>query len=90
MLNIRKLISFLFASVLFLSFSDSLFLGFIMASISPAVVIPLSNSMNISEKLKSNLIVESTITDVLSIFFVIAFYYEHELKYKINAGSWVR
>ncbi len=43
-----------------------------MASISPAVVIPLSNSMNISEKLKSNLIVESTITDVLSIFFVIA------------------
>ena len=58
--------------VLLLSFYDSLFLGFIMASISPAVVIPLSSSMNISEKLKSNLIVESTITDVLSIFFVIA------------------
>ena len=67
--------------VLFLSFHDSLFLGFIMASISPAVVIPLSNSMNISQKLKSNLIVESTITDVLSIFFVIALVgYEGEYK----------
>ena len=58
--------------ILLLSFSNSLFLGFIMASISPAVVIPLSSSMNISEKLKSNLIIESTLTDVLSIFFVIA------------------
>ena len=58
--------------VLMLSFHSSLILGFIMASISPAVVIPISRSMKISERMKSNLIVESTMTDVLSIFFVIA------------------
>ena len=58
--------------ILILSFHTSLILGLIMASISPAVVIPVSRTMSISERMKSNLIVESTITDVLSIFFVIA------------------
>tara|TARA_Y100000768_G_scaffold341241_1_gene285601 strand:+ start:2546 stop:3868 length:1323 start_codon:yes stop_codon:yes gene_type:complete len=58
--------------ILMQTFHSSLILGFIMASISPAVVIPISRSMNISDRMKSNLIVESTMTDVLSIFFVIA------------------
>ena len=58
--------------ILIFSFHTSLILGLIMASISPAVVIPVSRTMSISERMKSNLIVESTITDVLSIFFVIA------------------
>ena len=77
--------------ILFMSFADSLFLGFIMASISPAVVIPLSNSMNISEETKSNLIVESTITDVLSIFFVIALVgYDSSNYSSISIGSFLK
>ena len=56
----------------FLSFLDSIVLGIIMASISPAVVIPLVEKINISEKIKSSAIVEATLTDVLSIFLVIS------------------
>ena len=59
----------------FFSFKDAVILGAIMASISPAVVIPLIESMNISDKLKSAIIVESTITDVISIFLVISLMY---------------
>jgi NhaP-type Na+/H+ or K+/H+ antiporter len=59
----------------FFEFKDSVILGAIMASISPAVVIPLIESMNISDKLKSAIVVESTITDVISIFLVISIMY---------------
>ena len=64
---------FLLSSYVFsFSYHHSLLLGIIMASISPAVVIPLMENMNASEKLKSSTIVEATLTDVLSIFLVIS------------------
>ena len=70
---LSALITFIITYYLFFfSFKDAVILGAIMASISPAVVIPLIESMNISEKLKSAIIVESTLTDVISIFLVIS------------------
>ena len=45
----------------------SLFIGAVLGSISPAVVIPIVRMLNLSENTKSTLVVESAITDVLSI-----------------------
>mgnify|MGYP002862853817 FL=1 len=64
---------FLISHYLFVfSFQHSLLLGIILASISPAVVIPLIENINTSNNLKSTAIVEATLTDVLSIFLVIS------------------
>jgi NhaP-type Na+/H+ or K+/H+ antiporter len=43
------------------------FTGAVLGSISPAVVVPIVKMLNVSEKTKSLLVVESAITDVLSI-----------------------
>jgi len=43
------------------------FTGAVLGSISPAVVVPIVKMLNISERTKSVLVVESAITDVLSI-----------------------
>ena len=70
---LTALIVFLISSYVFaFSYQHSLLLGIIMASISPAVVIPIVENMSISDKLKSSTIVEATLTDVLSIFLVIS------------------
>jgi len=45
----------------------SLFIGAVLGSISPAVVIPIVRMLNFSDNTKSTLVVESAITDVLSI-----------------------
>ena len=45
----------------------SLFIGAVLGSISPAVVVPIVRMLNFSENSKSTLVVESAITDVLSI-----------------------
>ena len=45
----------------------SIFLGTVLGSISPAVVVPIVRMLNLSEKTKSTLVMESAITDVLSI-----------------------
>ena len=45
----------------------ALFIGSVLGSISPAVVVPIVRMLNLSEKTKSTLVVESAITDVLSI-----------------------
>ena len=45
----------------------ALFIGAVLGSISPAVVIPIVRMLNLSENTKSTLVVESAITDVLSI-----------------------
>ena len=45
----------------------SLFAGTVLGSISPAVIVPIIKMLNVSDKTKSMLVVESAITDVLSI-----------------------
>ena len=45
----------------------SLFAGTVLGSISPAVTVPIIKMLNVSDKAKSMLVVESAITDVLSI-----------------------
>ena len=45
----------------------AIFIGAVLGSISPAVVVPIVRMLNLSEKTKSTLVVESAITDVLSI-----------------------
>ena len=45
----------------------ALFIGAVLGSISPAVVVPIVRMLNLSERTKSTLVVESAITDVLSI-----------------------
>ena len=45
----------------------SLFIGAVIGSISPAVVVPIVKMLDLSENTKSTLVVESAITDVLSI-----------------------
>ena len=45
----------------------ALFIGAVLGSISPAVVVPIVRMLNLSENTKSTLVVESAITDVLSI-----------------------
>jgi len=50
----------------------SLFIGTVLGSISPAVVVPIVKMLNFSENTKSTLVVESAITDVLSIIFSLA------------------
>jgi len=45
----------------------ALFIGAVLGSISPAVVVPIVRMLSLSEKTKSTLVVESAITDVLSI-----------------------
>ena len=49
----------------------ALFLGTVLGSISPAVVVPIVRMLNLSENTKSTLVVESAITDVLSIIFAL-------------------
>ena len=50
----------------------ALFIGSILGSISPAVVVPIVRMLNLSENTKSMLVVESAITDVLSIIIALA------------------
>ena len=45
----------------------AIFIGAVLGSISPAVVVPIVRMLNLSENTKSTLVVESAITDVLSI-----------------------
>ena len=45
----------------------SMFAGIILGSISPAVVVPIVKLLNVSDNTKTTLVVESAITDVLSI-----------------------
>ena len=45
----------------------SLFAGTVLGSISPAVIVPIIKMLNVSDRAKSMLVVESAITDVLSI-----------------------
>ena len=45
----------------------AIFIGLVLGSISPAVVIPIVRLLNLSEKTRTTLVVESAITDVLSI-----------------------
>ncbi|MBC8311571.1 MAG: cation:proton antiporter [Candidatus Marinimicrobia bacterium] len=45
----------------------ALFIGVVLGSISPAVVVPIVRMLGLSENTKSTLVVESAITDVLSI-----------------------
>ena len=45
----------------------SLFAGTVLGSISPAVIVPIIKMLNVSDRTKSMLVVESAITDVLSI-----------------------
>ena len=47
----------------------SIFIGTVLGSISPAVVVPIVQMLNFSENTKSTLVIESAITDVLSIIF---------------------
>ena len=49
------------------SLLPSIFAGILLGSISPAVVIPTVSILDISEQTKTSLIIESAITDVLSI-----------------------
>ena len=48
-------------------FIPALFIGAVLGSISPAVVVPIVRMLSLSEKTKSTLVVKSAITDVLSI-----------------------
>ncbi len=50
-----------------ITFMPALFTGAVLGSISPAVVVPIVRMLNLSELTKSKLVVESAITDVLSI-----------------------
>jgi len=45
----------------------ALFIGAVLGSISPAVVVPIVRMLNLSERTRSTLVIESAITDVLSI-----------------------
>ena len=45
----------------------ALFIGAVLGSISPAVVVPIVRMLSLSERTKSTLVIESAITDVLSI-----------------------
>ncbi|SVD96644.1 uncharacterized protein METZ01_LOCUS449498, partial [marine metagenome] len=45
----------------------AIFIGAVLGSISPAVVVPIVRMLDLSENTKSTLVVESAITDVLSI-----------------------
>ena len=45
----------------------AIFIGAVLGSISPAVVVPIVRMLSLSEKTKSTLVIESAITDVLSI-----------------------
>ena len=56
-------------SYTFLGYSllPAIFIGLILGNISPAVVVPLVKMLNISEKTKTMLFVESAISDVFSI-----------------------
>ena len=45
----------------------ALFAGAVLGSISPAVVVPIIRTLKLTEKTKSTLVIESAITDVLSI-----------------------
>ncbi len=50
---------------------SALFIGAVLGSISPAVVVPIVRMLDLSENTKSTLVVESAITDVLSIIFAL-------------------
>lgn len=58
--------------VLGLELLPSILLGLILGSTSPAVVIPMVNSLRLSEKPATVLVLESALTDVLSIIGVFA------------------
>ena len=49
----------------------SLFIGATLGSISPAVVVPIVRMLKLSENTKSTLVIETAITDVLSIIFAL-------------------
>ena len=69
-LSIITFIATVVITTLLLSIVDlklALFAGIVLGSISPAVVVPVVDILKVSEKAKTTVIVESAITDVLSI-----------------------
>jgi len=50
----------------------SMFAGIVLGSISPAVVVPIAKLLDITPETKTTLVVESAITDVLSIVFALS------------------
>ena len=55
-----------------LNIIPALFIGSVLGSISPAVVVPIVRMLNLSDNTKSMLVVETAITDVLSIIISLA------------------
>ncbi|MEG1572081.1 MAG: cation:proton antiporter [Bacteroidales bacterium] len=62
-----------------MSYLDALILGSILGGTSSAVVIPLVRQLNMGEKSKTVLILESAATDVLCIVFALAFLHAYKL-----------
>ena len=67
-----SIVAFIAYYVLGMAMLPSLLLGLILGSTSPAVVIPMVNSLRLSEKPSTVLVLESALTDVLSIIGVFA------------------
>ena len=68
---ITTLITTIVLQAFMFSLLPSIFAGILLGSISPAVVIPTVRILSISEETKTSLIMESAITDVLSIVLAI-------------------
>ena len=65
---ITIIISFCFSYYfMYNQIGPALFMGAVLGSISPAVVVPVVRMLNLTENTKSTLVIESAITDVLSI-----------------------
>ena len=81
-----------------ITFMPALFTGAVLGSISPVVVIPIVRMFNLSELTKSKLVVESAITDVLSIIIALGilktFQSGHKtimefIEYYFNFSTWI-
>lgn len=66
------LVSTFFLNIWFNDIILSMFAGIVLGSISPAVVVPIAKLLNITPETKTTLVVESAITDVLSIVFALS------------------
>ena len=66
------LISTFFLNIWFGDIVLSMFAGIVLGSISPAVVVPIAKLLDITPETKTTLVVESAITDVLSIVFALS------------------
>ena len=60
----------------------ALFIAVVLGSISPAVVVPIVRMLDLSENTKSTLVVESAITDVLSIIIALGIFKTFESGHK--------